>query len=302
MNSRSYEGLHDLRAMLDLLSAGRAADNGTYYVHRGDLQWWLFYNDDITQEWKNRVRLWVDGEKLLGWSLLSPFNWHAFDVYADPSLRGTEAEREMLTWAVNQLSDDEYIQTVWVAEDDNFRVHWLTENGFTQQEGFMHLLSRSLSDLVAGAPIPSGFHARTSRGPEDASRRAIASHGAFESSMPIERYTARTLRFMQSPVYVKEHELFIVNAEDEVAAFCCIWTDEQTKMGHFEPVGVHPNFQRRGLGKSLLLEGLARLQSEEMTDASVCANSDNPAAVGLYESAGFRKVKRLLTFKKENKQ
>ena len=174
MNSRTYEGLHDLHAMLDLLSAGRAADNGTYYVHRGDLQWWLFYNDDPTQEWKNRIRLWVDGERLLGWSLLSPFAWHAFDVYDHPSLRGTEAEREMLTWAVNQLSDDEYIQTVWVAEDDNFRVHWLTENGFTQQEGLMHLLSRSLSDFVAGAPIPSGFHARTSRGPEDASRNRLA--------------------------------------------------------------------------------------------------------------------------------
>jgi ribosomal protein S18 acetylase RimI-like enzyme len=73
-------------------------------------------------------------------------------------------------------------------------------------------------------------------------------------------------------------------------------------MGYFEPVGVHPNYQRRGLGKSLLLEGLARLQSEGMTDASVCANSDNPAAIGLYESAGFQKVKRLLNFKKENKK
>ena len=302
MNSRTYQDLSDLHAMLDLLAAGRQADNGTYYVHRGDLQWWLFYNNDLAQEWKARIRLWVDGDKLLGWSLLSPFYWHSFDVYAHPSLRGTDAEREMLTWAMNQLYDDEYIQTVWVADDDDFRVRWLTENGFTQQEGFMHLLQRSISDLEAGAPIADGFHARASRGPEDAERRSVASHGAFESSMPIEDYTARTLRFMQSPVYVKEHELFIVNAEEDVAAFCCIWTDDVNKMGYFEPVGVHPNYQRRGLGKSLLLEGLARLQSEGMTDASVCANSDNPAAIGLYESAGFKKVKRLLTFKKENKK
>lgn len=298
MNYRDYEGLDDLHAMLDLLAAGRAADNGTYYVHRGDLQWWLFYNDDLAQEWKSRIRLWVDGDKLLGWSLLSPFAWHAFDVYAHPSLRGTEAEREMLAWAIEQLSDDEYIQTIWVAYDDDFRVRWLMENGFTQQEGFMHLLARSLSDFEAGATIPGGFHARASRGPVDASVRAIASHGAFESSMPIEEYTARTLRFMQSPVYVNEHELFIVSPNEEVAAFCCMWTDDLNKMGYFEPVGVHPNCQRRGLGKSLLLEGLARLQSEGMTDASVCAESDSPAAIGLYESAGFQKVKRLLNFKK----
>jgi ribosomal protein S18 acetylase RimI-like enzyme len=67
-------------------------------------------------------------------------------------------------------------------------------------------------------------------------------------------------------------------------------------MGYFEPVGVHPDFHRRGLGKSLLFEGLRRLKSEGMTEASVCADSDNPAAIRLYESVGFQKVKRLLTY------
>jgi hypothetical protein len=38
--------MHDLFAMLNLLSQGRKANNGTHYVHRGDLQWWLFYADD----------------------------------------------------------------------------------------------------------------------------------------------------------------------------------------------------------------------------------------------------------------
>lgn len=301
MNHRPYQNLQDLHAMLDLLAEGRAACNGTYYVHRGDLQWWLFYNDDIAQEWKSRIRLWFEGERLVGWSLLSPFAWRAFDVYAAPSLRGSELEKEMLAWAVDQLSGEEYMQTVWVAEDDDFRVRWLTENGFAPREGFMHLLTRSLSGLQAGAPFPDGFHARASRGPADASARAIASHGAFGSSMPIEDYSARTLRFMQSPVYVNEHELFIVSPNEEVAAFCCIWTDDLNKMGYFEPVGVHPNYQRRGLGKGMLLEGLTRLKVEGMTEASVCANSDSPAAVGLYESVGFQKVKRLLLFKKENK-
>ncbi len=42
MEIYSFEGLQDLRAMLDLLSNGAKANNGTHYVHRGDLQWWLF--------------------------------------------------------------------------------------------------------------------------------------------------------------------------------------------------------------------------------------------------------------------
>ena len=284
--------------MLDLLAEGRKADNGAYYVHRGDLQWWLFYNDDVAQQWKSRVRLWLDGERLIGWSLLSPFDGHAFDVYAEPSLRGSELEREMLAWAVEQMSAYEYIQTVWVAEDDEARICWLEANGFARREAYMPLFKRSLAGPLEGSPLAEGFRVRTSRGPEDASLRAAASHASFGSSMPFNEYQARMLRFMQSPVYVKEHDLFITAPDGQIAAFCCIWTDPLNKMGYFEPVGAHPNFQRRGLGKSLLFEGLRRLQSKGMTEASVCANSDNPAAIRLYKSVGFQKVKRLLTFRK----
>jgi mycothiol synthase len=298
MNSRSYEGLQDLHAMLDLLAEGRKADNGTYYVHRGDLQWWLFYNDDVTQQWKSRVRLWMEGERLIGWSLLSPFDGHAFDVYADPLLRGTAREHEMLAWAVEQMSAYEYVQNVWVAEDDEARILWLEENGFSLQEEYMHLFKRALSGPLDGLPLPEGFHARSSRGPKDAQLRATASHASFGSNMPLDEYQARMLRFMQSPVYIKEHDVLATAPDGQGSAFCCIWTDNLNRIGYFEPVGVHPNFQRRGLGKSLLLEGLRRLQSENMTEASVCANSDNPAAIHLYESVGFQKVKRLLTFRK----
>jgi mycothiol synthase len=78
-----------------------------------------------------------------------------------------------------------------------------------------------------------------------------------------------------------------------------VWTDELTKVGHFEPVGTHPDFQRRGLGKSMLLEAMRRLKSEEMTEADVCTNYDNEAAIGLYESVGFRMSKKLLVFSKK---
>jgi len=117
--------------------------------------------------------------------------------------------------------------------------------------------------------------------------------------MPFEKYWLRTWRLMQSPVYVQEHEIFIVAPSGEVAAFCIIWTDELTKIGHFELVGTHPDFQRKGLGKSLLFEGLRRLKSEGMDAADVCTNHDNVAAIPLYESVGFQIDKRLLTYKKK---
>ena len=299
MEMRSYQGLQDLQAMLDLLSDGRNADNGTYYVHRGDLQWWLFYSDVPQEIWQSNIHLWFEDGCLVGWALLS-LDDDAFDVYAAPQLRGSARESEMLAWAVEQMSMLDRVQTVWVAEDDDVRISWLEEHGFTPEpEHFVHF-KRSLAEPVIVPSLPEGFRLRTSRGEQDARLRSACSHAAFGSRKPFEEYWPRTLRFMQSPVYVAEHELFMVAPDGDVAAFCIVWMDELNRVGHFEPVGTHPDYQRKGLGKSLLYEAFRRLKSEGMTEADVCTNYDNPAAIGLYESVGFKQNKRLMTYKKRN--
>ena len=299
MEMRSYEGLQDLQAMLDLLAVGRQANNGTYYVHRGDLQWWLFYTDLPPEIWQSHIRLWMQDGRLVGWALLSP-DQDAFDVFADPRLRGDAREHEMLAWAVEQMSAHDDVQNIWVAEDDEARIQWLEGNGFSREPSHIILFKRALSGPLDGPPLPEGFSIRTSRGEEDAQLRSVASHAAFGSRKPFEEYWPRTLRFMQSPVYVPQHEIFVIAPEGKVAAYCIIWTDTLNKAGHFEPVGTHPNFQRRGLSKILLIESLRRLKSEGMSEASVCTNHDNAAAISLYESVGFQKSKRLLTFRKGN--
>ena len=295
MKLYSYEGQHDLNKMLDLLAKGRKAENGTYYVHRGDLQWWLFYTDTPQEKWQSNIYLLKEDDELLGWILLSPKE-SAFDVYVDPGLRDTAREYELLAFAVEKMSALDKVQTVWVAEDDASRIRWLEENGFSAEQKHLILLKRVLSGPLDGPALPDGFSLRSSRGEEDARLRAVASHAAFGSTKPFEEYWPRTLRFMRSPVYVPEHEIFVTAADGQVASYCIIWTDELNKIGLFEPVGTHPDFQRKGLGKSLLFEGLRRLKSEGMRDASICVESTNPAAIHLYESVGFQKVKRLLTF------
>jgi mycothiol synthase len=296
MKARGYEGLHDLRAMLDILSLGCQANNGTHYVHRGDLQWWLFYNDDPPEVWHSEIRLWFEGDHLMGWSLLSPKE-KAFDVFTLPELRGDPREAEMLAWAVDAMSSHEELSNVWVAEEDEVRIRWLEGNGFTAADFHFVYLTRSLEDPIDLRNLPEGFGIRTSQGNEkDARLRSVVSHAAFKSKKPFEEYWPRTLRFMESPVYVPEHELFVISPAGEVAAFCIIWTDVLNKLGHFEPVGTHPDFHRKGLGRSLLLESLRRLKAEGMIEADVCTSHDNHAALRLYESAGFRIVKRLMTY------
>ena len=299
MKVRSYEGLDDLHAMLHLLSEGGKANNGTYYVHRGDLQWWLFYTDTPAEVWQSNIRLWLENDELIGWTLLSP-DEQALDVYTRPSLRGEPREAEMLRRAVEEMSGLESIQALWVSEQDDVRRRWFEQNGFRLSEKHDVRLLRSISEPLNGPTLPEGFSLRGSRGTEeDARLRAVASKAAFGSRKPFEEYWPRTWRLMQAPIYVPEHEIFVMSPDGQVAAYCIIWTDEVTRVGHFEPVGTHPDFQRKGLGKCLLFEGLRRLQSEGMTVADVCTNHDNEAALRLYESVRFHRHQELLIYKKE---
>jgi hypothetical protein len=153
MQVRSYEGLQDLHAMLDLLAEGRKANNGTYYVHVGDLQWWLFYTDLPPQTWQSNIRLWMQDGRLVGWALLSP-DQDAFDVFANPRLRGEPREHEMLAWAVEQMSAYDDVQNIWVAEDDEARIHWLEANRFARAESHTILFKRSLSGRWTGCRCP----------------------------------------------------------------------------------------------------------------------------------------------------
>lgn len=297
MKSRPYEGMHDFYAMLDLLTEGGKANNGTHYPHRGDLQWWLFYADIPLQTRLSEIQLWFEGERLIGWGLLSHTE-QSFDVFILPPLRGSECEHKILDLSLEHMSTLETFQSMWIAESDDVRVRWLEQNGFRRELAHTEHFKRSLSGSLDGPTLPEGFSVRSSRGEADARLRAKCSHAAFGSSKPFEEYWPRTLRFMQSPVYVPEHEIFVIAPNGQVAAYCIIWIDAVTRLGHFEPVGTHPDFQRKGLGKCLLFEGFRRLRSEGMTEADLCTNSDNPPAIGLYESVGFHKSERLLTYRK----
>ena len=152
MELLSYEGYQDLIAMLDLLANGRRAANGTYYVHRGDLQWWLFYTDTPQEKWQSNIRLLKENGLLCGWILLS-MGAGAFDVYVEPGLRGTSCEYDMLAWAVEQMSALDKIQTVWVGEDDMSRIDWLEKNGFLVEEEHLILLKRVLFRTFGRAGI-----------------------------------------------------------------------------------------------------------------------------------------------------
>ncbi|GAB4474359.1 MAG: hypothetical protein Kow00124_14260 [Anaerolineae bacterium] len=298
---RPYRSAADLPRMMAVLAAGRLAQTGTYYVHHGDVCWWLGY---LLREkpWEQMITLWEDEEipgGLAGWALLDP-TYPSCDVVVHPALRGSKQAVEMLAWGIARLEQDAAapgdtaIHIGWVAEHDDALGPLLAGWGFSGTPSLI-AYTRPL-DALPEVTLPPGFSAQTVGGEADAERRARASHGAFGSSRPFPAYLERYRGFMGSALYDPESDMMITAPEGRAAAFCIAWIDPATRTGLFEPVGTHPDFQGRGLGRAMLAEGMRRMQARGMTQAIVCAEVDNLAAQGLYRSVGFEAVTRLYDF------
>ncbi|MFH2038304.1 MAG: GNAT family N-acetyltransferase, partial [Chloroflexota bacterium] len=300
ITARRYRDLNDLKEMQAVLSAGRQAANQAYYVHPGDLSWWLFYTDE---NYRDKICLWEWNSRLAGWSLLSSSS-RSFDVFVVPEMHGRSFEAKVMLWAEEIQSSalkkiqSKDIRTMWVAETDRTRIHWLEMRGFQPNQKVMYLMQRSLDTDLPGIELPQGFKVRSVAGEKEVKLRAAASHAAFGSEKSFEDYWPRMLRFMQSPVYRPENDLVIVSPDGDFASFCILWLDPVTRIGLFEPVGTHPTFQGRGLGRAVLSAGLQRLHKLGMTQANVCVESNNLSAIHLYESLGFTKTSKLLTYEK----
>ena len=301
ITARPYLSEQDLEKMESILTTGWKAATGAYYVHVGDLRWWMFYVDSDPRQ--GRICLWEWDAALMGLSLLSP-DWRTFDVFVRPEMRGRALEAKIMIWAEERLSHivqshgGENIRTMWVSENDALRIRWLEMRGFTCSAEFMWTMSRSLDDPLPETRMPPGYHVRSVDGEGEVRARAAASHEAFGSSLAFEDYWPRMLRFMRSPVYRGDLDLVTVAPDGRFTSYCIVWADPVTEVGLFEPVGTHPGFRRKGLGKAVVVEGLRRLKARGMKQAIVCAEHDNPAARKLYESVGFRAIHKLHTFKK----
>ena len=142
---------------------------------------------------------------------------------------------------------------------------------------------RSLDVPIPISVLPEGFEIRSVLGEHEAHLAAEVHQGSFGGNWTSERF----LKVARTPGYSIERELVVVAPDGRFAAFLIYWFDPISKSGLFEPVGCHKEFQRRGLTKALMYEGMQRMVNAGMEKAVVIHENDNLASTNLYASVGF---------------
>ena len=128
--------------------------------------------------------------------------------------------------------------------------------------------------------LPAGYTLRLVE-KKDVSSRAAAQYAALQSSTQWREYLQKYVHFMDSPGYPLCGDWVVLAPDGCVAAFCNVWYDAVSRTGQIEPVGTHPDFQHKGLGKAVMTAGMHYLQSKGMVATRICVLADNLPAINL---------------------
>ncbi len=269
-----------LRRLFDVVTAASPLHYGT----AGDLDWWRFAHED--PDVLRHAALWcADDGTIVG------FAWPKGDeveVESHPAHR--DLEGAIFAWAeagAASQSPPEPLLAAQCFDEDAPRVATLRARGYVRTEQAHRYRSRPLTGELPERVVPPGFSVRALGGDDELAARVAVHRAAFAPSrMTIAKHqSVRT-----APGYRPDLDLVAVTPDGAFGAFCIVWFDPVNRLGVFEPVGADPAWQRRGLGRAVLVEGFHRLRALGATTAFVACRKDNVSGNALYESVGFRLV------------
>ena len=267
--------------------------------HRHDFGWsllrWDYWRWHINENifhfrLEDVITLWEFGGKII--AMLNPdADGEAF-FQVHPGFREQVSAAEMLKVAERKLFKEKEggrrELVVWVNGGDQATKAVFTEHGYARSRfSAEHMRFRSLSQPIPAPVVPNGYTVRALGEEDELPARSWLSWKAFHPDEPDEKYQGwEWYRNVQRiPLYRRDLDVVAVAPDGELAAFCTVWLDDITRTAVFEPVGTHPNFQKRGLGKAVMSEGLRRAQRLGATLATV--SSYSTGAHALYHSMGF---------------
>lgn len=298
---QKFSGETDLKAMAELVREFPAEN-----LHIVDLPYrfssWAF-------DYPENIRLWRDENgQVLGWAILQTPFW-TIDYAYRTDVRD-DLHQQILNWADDHArkiveapsGHPAWYITAHAGQVD--RIRHLEKAGFASQanvgeNSWSQVLMKHSMEIPNDIKLPNSFHIRPLAGALEVEAYVELHRAVFESKNMTAEWRNRTL---ERPEYVAELDLVAVAPNGRLAAFCVCWLAKDSNgeiSGQIEPLGVHEDFRKLGLGRAILLEGLKRLFSKGAQHIYVQTDNYRNTAFSLYESAGFQVLQDILMYRKD---
>jgi len=263
-------GVARLNATTAVLQRARLADPLDGMWEAADVQWWWGRPRDTDEL---LLPVWFDevGPVAAVGLTASGDSWQV-DVFALPS----RIDMHDVWAAAMEAAGRHHLGALemLVHEDDATLIDLAIHSGFVADE--MSGGGTTWMDAQQRPPIAQvhGFTVVDRQTRLDSPHPMIARNGEFVES-----------RLQQCSLYDSTLDLAIEDAHGQVAGYALFWFDETTLVGLLEPMRVEDEFQRRGLARALLTNGLNRLALKGARRLKVGFTRDPGRA--LYLGAGF---------------
>ena len=285
--TRHFAGDQDRLAIEHLLIACRPPGQFASFPSPQDLH-------EIAAQLPDRyqIALWEDDVRsLAGFAVVDlVYNNLFFEIV--PEARDSSIAIEAIEWAAGWLRrvarsvDPDLSLDTTCFEDDAWRLAVLEQHGFVVQPVRALTFCRSLSEPIGEPLLPADFYIRSATGELEAEALTALHRAAFGTEhMTVEE----RLAMMRVPGYDRALDLIAVAPDGSLAGYCfCSISHEQgSSRGHTDPVATHPDFQRLGLARALMLTGLRKLRERGAETAMLGTSSENTAMQQAAQSAGF---------------
>ncbi|MEO8883799.1 MAG: N-acetyltransferase [Devosia sp.] len=284
---RGYRGKPDLAEVLRLAAADPAS-----HIHLVDLPYRLcsWGLDD-----SRNVGVWADGDgHMIGFAVVQP-PFQTLDMTIQRHPENAELIDTIVRWALQRFRDlakEETAdrQSLYISVPQNeILIEQLERHGFSREPWFFVHQHMMLEDLTLHR-ASTGYDIRSLKGIDEVEAYVELHRAAFGSKNMTAEWRRRML---QHELYVPELDLVAVASDGTLAGFCICWIDGDRKQGQIEPLGVHPNHQRAGLGVALVCEAVGRLRRLGAKSAGVYSYSVDDAAQATYRAAGFKQLQNI---------
>lgn len=249
-------------------------------------------------EIRSIMRLWYDRNEVVAFAYVDIANNLRHAV--TPGHPSDSIEQEILNWGLECMRQrnarNGQAQTLDAScpAGDSAAIGFLKKHGFQIESVRTLEYTRLLLSPIEVFPFPPGFFLRCAAGEQEVDALVALHRAAFGTNyMTVEE----RLAIMRTPGYIPELDLVATAPDGKLCAFCiCEVEADDRKSGFTDPIGVLPDYQRRGLGKAILSTGLHALQERGVTTARLGTSSGNIPMQRLAESVGFTCVSENLWF------